>query len=116
MCVRVCVCLWVCFGGGASDFGCSTASPLDEEAPSTKTHISTSPLPPPPKNKKHKGDGRVSFEEFLQYLHTDDADELDLFPSRRQRKGAKRRALSVAEERRAASPTSGGGGGGVVEN
>lgn len=49
------------------------------------------------------GDGFVSFAEFLAYLHTSEADSLELFPSRRLAKGAQRRALSVAEQRRRAA-------------
>lgn len=63
-----------------------------------------------PQQSPLSGDGRVSFEEFAAYLHTSDAEALDLFPSRRLAKGAKRTALSVAEQRRRASSPAPAGG------
>jgi hypothetical protein len=49
-------------------------------------------------------DGFVDFGEFLNMVHTSDADALELFPSRRLRRGAKRvaRAPSVEQRRRGA--------------
>lgn len=46
------------------------------------------------------GDGYVSFNEFLEMLHCTDADSLDLFPSRRLKRGGKRVAVSLAQQRR----------------
>ncbi|KIZ00641.1 hypothetical protein MNEG_7321 [Monoraphidium neglectum] len=48
------------------------------------------------------GDGYVDFAEFLQMLHTSDADSLDLFPSRRLRRGSKRAQELAAQRKRTA--------------
>jgi len=48
------------------------------------------------------GDGFVDFQEFLNMLHTSDAEALELFPSRRLKRGTKRVAQSVAEQRQRA--------------
>ncbi|KAI8465162.1 MAG: kinase-like domain-containing protein [Monoraphidium minutum] len=56
------------------------------------------------------GDGYVDFAEFLQMLHTSDADSLDLFPSRRVRRGSKRARELAAQRKRAAADAAARGG------